>query len=557
MKWNKNHITGEEVNVKAYKPNNGRIGKITVELFDDDGKVINETYTENIIPNLSSDNEAYVNMYNKIMTGKYYQDNTNIVENGGTFNNIILGTSDREEDAENIIMDAGEIIGWCPKSDSAAGSDILRGVYNPTESYIECEKGYMHSHLVYDFGTSQGNGTFNSIWWSRKTADNSKFAEVYGEWFNTPGSARNKSAVDEFSYYPGVNGKFFVELLKKNNDVHEIKNPLYFFNNSHQLEYYDKNKYKSIEIPVVHQQIPGTDCHYIKIDNYNQVNGGHSDLKCDFDITLRNKSDEVIDRVSLNIMSDKNRNIYARSTASAMYMKLSSVFKVTEGGNCYMIFDCMCDTSNSNSYYIFPKYFDASDTLGSSASTSDRERYTTVLGIYNIYSKKWIVEPSFDNLEARRISVVGGTVKNFLSYSTMEGVDYYYLKIKTLTGGDFLYKIVETPERPYHYTLTGYNCVDMTSYPLSYSTYYYARFCHIPGTNHFITTSDNYGSSQYNYYLYGDFKFTHAYSAHTKLPNPVTKTSADTMKIQYDYYIQVPKSFSTDGDYLTMPEFIE
>ena len=38
------------------------------------------------------------------------------------------------------------------------------------------------------------------------------------------------------------------------------------------------------------------------------------------------------------------------------------------------------------------------------------------------------------------------------------------------------------------------------------------------------------------------------YAAHTKLPNPVTKTNNTTMKITYDYYIQVPDMFAEEGE---------
>ena len=38
------------------------------------------------------------------------------------------------------------------------------------------------------------------------------------------------------------------------------------------------------------------------------------------------------------------------------------------------------------------------------------------------------------------------------------------------------------------------------------------------------------------------------YSSHTKLPNPVTKTNTTTMKITYDYYIQLPNLFAESGN---------
>ena len=37
------------------------------------------------------------------------------------------------------------------------------------------------------------------------------------------------------------------------------------------------------------------------------------------------------------------------------------------------------------------------------------------------------------------------------------------------------------------------------------------------------------------------------YSSHTKLPSPVTKTNTTTMKVTYDYYIQVPNMFAEKG----------
>ena len=41
------------------------------------------------------------------------------------------------------------------------------------------------------------------------------------------------------------------------------------------------------------------------------------------------------------------------------------------------------------------------------------------------------------------------------------------------------------------------------------------------------------------------------YSSHTKLPSPVVKTNTTTMKVTYDYYIQMPNIFAEKGKEFT------
>lgn len=559
LKWNKDYINNKIVNVKCLKEDNGLIGKVNIKLFDKDGNVTNETFTENVIPNVMFDNEMYANMYNKIKSGFYRQNNTGgTVGTGGAFNNLVLGSSLRDENSSNILMDCGDIIGWCPIDSRDAGSDITRGIYNPTESYTKFEKGYYHAHLVYDFGTSQGNGTFNSIWWARKLGSGSICSRVYGEWFNSPGGSRNKSAIDDYVYYPGVNGEFYIELLKKSNKIHKIKNPLYYFNNSHTLEYDEKEEFKRIELPLAHQVI-NSENDFIKISNYNQTSGNGNTLQCNFDLELRNKNNEIIDTVKLDVVSNEIRKYFTRYNSGSMYMQLHNIFKVTDTGSVFMTFECMNSTyTGSSSYYIFPKYDDKTDSItgiDGNGGNGNCEGFSQLLGIYNIYSKTWVLEPSLTSVESRRITSSAVTIRRFLSCVSIQGEDYYYSLDKKQPYYDLLYSISETPGKPYRYNIKSYSGRNITGYPFSYDGY--ARYCHVPGADYLIAAGSSYGSEYGNNYIVGDLKLTHAYSAHTKLPNPVTKTSADTMKIQYDYYIQVPKSFSTDGDFLTLPEFVE
>ncbi len=136
-------------------------GKIKIELFDElTRKKIEEINTHNFISKavkeqLFKNKMRSVFTYNRVTGGG---DPSNAF--GDPFHIMSLTDADHPENPENEYVRKGMVIGLAYTNETYSGSDQLRGTYNAAESFTTKEQ----VHMVFDFPTHAGNGTFSSIY---------------------------------------------------------------------------------------------------------------------------------------------------------------------------------------------------------------------------------------------------------------------------------------------------------------------------------------------------------------------------------------------------------
>ena len=95
------------------------------------------------------------------------------------FHSMVLTDATHPEDPQNEWVRAGNVIGYAGTTGTYSGSDVLRGSYNTAESFTNREQ----VHIVVDFPSHAGNGTFQSIYFSSEydTLNVSDQNKVYNE----------------------------------------------------------------------------------------------------------------------------------------------------------------------------------------------------------------------------------------------------------------------------------------------------------------------------------------------------------------------------------------
>ena len=142
---------------QGFKPK----GKIKVELMDISGEVIHKQETENFIAKPVQ--KIYDQIMRDIFTRNRGTGNHNFYNNYmDVFNSLELTDATHPEDAQNEWVMAGKTVGYAHTTDSYSGTNTLRGSYNLSESFTNREQ----VHIVVDFPTHAGNGTFQSIYFT-------------------------------------------------------------------------------------------------------------------------------------------------------------------------------------------------------------------------------------------------------------------------------------------------------------------------------------------------------------------------------------------------------
>ena len=142
---------------QGFKPK----GKVTVQLFDENGKIINERKAENFIAKTVQGYFDHVmrNIFTRNRATGGHQLYSYTID---PFHSMILTDATHPEDSQNEWVRAGNVIGYAHTTGTYSGNDPLRGSYNLVESFTNREQ----VHIVVDFPTHAGNGTFQSIYFS-------------------------------------------------------------------------------------------------------------------------------------------------------------------------------------------------------------------------------------------------------------------------------------------------------------------------------------------------------------------------------------------------------
>lgn len=181
-----NGIIKEHVKMK---PDVGIKGSITVQLFDERGGLLREIKTENRITD-SISKMAFMDYFCHRIRGNpwgrqwEYNDaevgsnptnkDNNYRESHGSFAYFtapfvqMFLSDDTSPEAPFERSIKGNIIGWADKVRPYAGSSTTKGTINLSESSFSEN----NLHFVFDFPTSVANGTFQKIWWGNMRLNN-------------------------------------------------------------------------------------------------------------------------------------------------------------------------------------------------------------------------------------------------------------------------------------------------------------------------------------------------------------------------------------------------
>lgn len=550
MKFSKNYVTDEIITKNVTKNSDSLIGRATIKVMDSEGNLKQEVLTENIIHQNIRDWEWYRIAYQNIVSG-------NIVSGAYSlatpFKRLMLCT-DEEEDTESKKSLKGDLVGVAIVDDDAAGTHPYKGSYDKVNSFTTItEDGFLHNHRVFEFGNAKANGTFSSLAFTYGT-----FASDYNNSINTTTFSKKLPPfrTSRVQMLGNANLNTPSGLFYK-----DIKGDLY--------KYTDSKYYKVINI---HQFLNGVENakleldhnpnyidhtlstsqkHYPVITNVVTRNHKHAEgIETSFDILVYNEDKVEYDRISFSnikqLIPDFYKYVEAYTSSPSYYGVTVGVSRglVTSEGNVYLNFSLNSGTSSAP---IFQSYDATTKTISGKADASS----INAMGIYNIYSKKWIKPPLVDDVICRQLAYetpITSSTNNITSKFIYEDVEYFGLSSASSATQNILFSLDVNGCR--ENVCLGEIIAGSSSFNSNSSYNYYGfgpMIDEYPGyfLNAYISISEN--SS------FGISRII-PHCTYSKLPAPVTKTEDDTMKIEYDYFIQIPMQFNPDGDHTQMPK---
>lgn len=169
--YNKNCLTGEYEEARKLKKDKGIKGKVLLELFNAETKEkIKEAYTENLIPDL---------LFRDTFLGHFVQGimgagNTRRCDNYYWYEYLYLTDSDKPENMNEQRV-AGNVIGYAHRNTTYSGNDTKRGTINRAETKFEVTDTKIKINFVFDFPTHAANGKIESIYWAEGDPDNKDY----------------------------------------------------------------------------------------------------------------------------------------------------------------------------------------------------------------------------------------------------------------------------------------------------------------------------------------------------------------------------------------------
>lgn len=480
IKTNHNFVTGEHYEQRMLKPVQQAQNRVTIQLCDaDTGDIIEEAVTENAITPLF-ECSAYGSIAQQLNHNSLY---------GGcgypAFESIVLSDSDIGE-LEDLYFIHGNVVGMCNREDtSGADSHKQRGTYNSAESYSKVEdNGYRHIHLVYDWPTSSGNGKIQNIYWlpasiSYEYPDESRPVGVIQEF---TGRYTNTDIVFDKrgNAYKVKDSKYYkvLNLIKAINSIEEVKTETdeSFHNN------YEVNGY-----------------YYTFSSNY--TGNGSTSFTATLTINKHDTNGNIVDTWNEDLISSVPQLVELKNSS-----KLTNVSATVRE---YCDYDgwvgFQINFQENSSYKDFP-------TRNSDGELTPNSAYhAAVCSMYNVLTKQWLHVPSpWD---------VWCTYAHYTNYSVLKKIDNkhicksgYYVYIDTTNSDVTADKYTYNWESPGH----SYHATEPTCFHAS------LPIC------------------QTNGYSTKGIRVLRPLSAQTRLASPITKTSLNTMKIQYDFFFKIP-----------------
>ncbi|MDU7927985.1 MAG: hypothetical protein E7J35_05460 [Veillonella sp.] len=488
-------------------------GKYKIQLFDKDtGEMVQEVEKHNVISKIPFSTA----FYNHIYRGFIYNDNRlglDYSSLGDTYKwysgyiNWLMLTNDPEapenDDKNPVIF--GDMIGYARYNDNNSYSDVKRGIFNQNETtYIEnkfdggTKIKSITRHIVWDFPTDKGNGTFDNIYLVPNPYDNYNPDDYRGQRVSI--SSLILSNEENYNYKDDRNYQGDIGTLSSS-DTHLYMQCLYYKDGG-KTQHWDKiaklsfaewkRDYITLNVPEERKNKAA----YIiyacgmfwriesdyTISRYN-LDGSYKDT-----INIKNK---FANSNILNLYSSNGVIGYYDTSYYTNYQYLvNDRYDFFTGDNEYLYISYKLKKTNEKKETIYETYICSVNKNGDiisevlALSTKDNKNYSSCaqLSLAYINGEKYLISSTTGNTKIFKIN--NGILKERSSS---------ILKSLSSLGKQIFY----SKEGLVFILGNGYK--------------------------------DN-GRWEKSLYVYTLIPW----SSHCKLPSPVTKTSTNTMKIQYD-----------------------
>ena len=509
IKTNQNFVTGEHYEQRMLKPEQPSRNRVTVQLCNaDTGKVIEEAVTENAM-SPCYESYAYDYIAESIGESKYSEVSpwSMPYKFGPKF--IALSDSDISE-LEDLYFVHGTPAGACVRTDTSGSADNpYKGVLNSVESYDKIEDNYYrHIHLVYDWPTSAGNGKIQSVYWLASNYTTGNYGHIYDYL-----PLFSLSLPAHYSKVPFYNEVQYINFDKHGNT--------YFYNNSEQKYYKVLNqlpylmgieaKKLAAEPEAMFTKCEVNGCYYTVSSSY--ANAGTANFSYKMTITKYDTKGNVLDKWDEDLITPIPNLVELRNNSKLGDYNGADYTFTKWNGYCdddgWIGLSVGYTCSRGAVAYIFPQR--------NSAGELDYNKlpYAKTYTMYNVLTKQWLRLPNpwdvwatythyTDHRFLRKL-----TDKNIVS-NIGQSADLYLLKV---TNNDI--EVLQVTTALVANSAANTYIVDMhatlpfvVNKPASYQTSAVYRIMPLV--------------------------------AHTRLAAPITKTSLNTMKIQYDFFFKIP-----------------
>lgn len=470
-------------------------GKYKIQLFDKNtNELIEEVEKHNVISKIPFSTAFYNHIYRGFLNNdnNYGCDFSNT--NNGYINFLML-TNDpdaQENDDKNPVV-LGETIGYAQYGDTNSVEDTKRGIFNKNETkkifnhYSNGAKAKNATrHIVFDFGTDKANGTFDNIYLlPTKNCSNPDSYRGQLTFFDTLTVSNNEDyKTDSDKYYQGDRGPI------SNSEKYLYMQCLYYKEVTNR-QYWDKiaridldtweRKYITLNVPSEEASKPA----YIIY-----ACGMFWRIDREWKTTRYNLSGEYKD--TLNIGKNFIMTYYYLRKDGNFIGTDNSVldfkyFEYFTGDDEYLYISYRREATDKNSKKYYENHIVLIDKNGKKVSEvlfdkSDSLPESSIkLNIAYINNEKYLIANNYTDVKPQVFKVNNGTL------------------IKKSSN---ILRAVSDFKRPFFYSKDG--------------------FLFMVGFG-----DSGWQESIYVYTLI-------PWGSHCKLSSPVTKTSANTMKIQYD-----------------------
>lgn len=490
IKTNHNFVTGEHFEQRMLKPVQMARNKITVQLCDAaSGKVVEEAITENAI---SSYFDGFA--YNTIANILNVNNVTATPSNLPSPMSLVLTDSDASE-LSNPYFVLGNIVGSVARnSTTSVGSHPIIGSYNAAESYARIESNnYRHIHLVYDWPTSSGNGTIQNLYWvstgiETNTADISGACKVCATLKNYENTLAD---ANRGNIYFDRRGNSYA---KESNQYYKILNTLEYFSGLRDKVLADTPEamYSQCEVNNAYYEVTSS-----------SSGSGTSSYTQTMTITKYSTSGAVMDSWTEDLIGPIPNLVSLRTAGNLRVYSSSS--DATWMGYCDFDGWIGIRVRYAASSNLLPSRNSAGVLVPNSSSN------VAVYTMYNVLTKQWLSLPDpWD---------IWTTYNNWTDYTVLRKLSNNNLASRSGT----LYLVRINQDATDLITAQQVRASTSSSLDRMHSSLPFFVGTHQPGTS---------GTACVGAIM--------PIIANTRLANPITKTTLNTMKIQYDFFFKIP-----------------